>query len=158
MGSFGLISDSNIIRNGFGTRVVRFSQEIDNDMHDDEFAIPPGHSGIYIESTLSIIQNTLMAGNSLSALSVVRGGSSNVKDCDLIENGSDPAMVQEINDAFLQTHPDFQNMIGGSITDLGGNILGHPVHNPRSLETAKKRFRSPVPENIRQGHLTFGMS
>jgi hypothetical protein len=131
------------------------SHLVDEEMHDNENIVPPGHSGIYVESTKAIIENTMMAGNSLSALSVVRGGSSKLRDCDLIENGAHPLMVEEVNDVFLQMQPEFQNFIRGGIDDLGGNCMGLPVPNPRDLEIGKKRFRAPVPEKICAGHLTM---
>ena len=115
------------------------SHLVDEEMHDNENIVPPGHSGIYVES----------------ALSVVRGGSSKLRDCDLIENGAHPLMVEEVNDVFLQMQPEFQNFIRGGIDDLGGNCMGLPVHNPRDLEIGKKRFRAPVPEKICAGHLTM---
>lgn len=153
--SFSLLQNSNIIRNGFGTRrpssaIIAQLDNTGNDIYDN--AVPPGHSGVYIESTNSVIDNCLLAGNCLTALSVVRGGMAQIQNCDLMNNGSDALTVHEINDLHLQNEPGFQQLLQGGIEVLGGgNNLGPPVTNPRELQIAKYRFRTPMPDWIYSG-------
>ena len=136
------------MRNGFGTRVSDAYAT-----NGTEDTIPQGHSGVYIEGTNAIIENSFLAGNSLSALSVVRGGTCRVRDCDLVANGSEAVLYEEANDVLLQIHPLFQNSIRGGIYDLGNNTLGDPVDNPCDFKMRRNLFRSPVPENISVSHL-----
>lgn len=64
-GTTFLLSASNVIRNGVGTRrsnMVASSPGI-TDFND---FVPPGHSGLYIESAKSVIENCLISGNLLT--------------------------------------------------------------------------------------------
>jgi hypothetical protein len=60
------LSTSNIIRNGIGTR--RSTCVVDSSSHETEVFdfVPPGHSGLYIESAESVIDNCLISGNLLT--------------------------------------------------------------------------------------------
>ena len=178
-GSFSLIQSSNIIRNGFGTRIsntpgrmetvtnsqnglgehtIHSTSNQESYLEDGDTVherVPPGHSGVYVESTGSIIDNCLLAGNSLTGLSVVRGGSVKVKGSDLIDNGDEPLTFEEMNDMLLDLQPEFLPLIRGGIDNLGGNLLGRPVQNPLDLESAKQRLRATIPIKIRSGHFNM---
>ena len=161
MGSFSLVAGCNIIRNGFGTRVPTRAHEaidsIDAAMDSEHptrstgTMVPPGHSGIYVESTGAVIVNSLMAGNSLTGLSVVRGGSAKLKDCDILENGSEPLTIEEANDLVFEA--GMVALLRGGVDDLGGNTLGRAVSNPLQLDCARGRFRASVSERVSLGHL-----
>lgn len=114
--SMASIKCCNIIRNGAGSR--RLQQ---NSFHDDESErVPAGHSGCYVEAGMALIENSLLAGNSLTGLSVVRGGIVRITDCDITENGSNPILVE---DAF-----DFDPSMGRHNQRQGGVVEG-PVPN-----------------------------
>lgn len=76
------ISSSNIIRNGHGN-VGSVEQQ-----QRQLAIIPAGHSGTYVECAQVMIQNSLIGENSLTGLSVVRGGSVLLRDCDVVSNGA----------------------------------------------------------------------
>ena len=92
-----------------------------NNFHDDESErVPAGHSGCYVEAGIALIENSLVAGNSLTGLSVVRGGIVRITDCDITENGSSPILVE---DAF-----DFDPTVRHHNRRHGGVVEG-PVPN-----------------------------
>lgn len=135
-----LIQNCDIIRCGFGTR----RQESCNIDTKSIPLVPPGHSGIYVEATIGVvIDDSLVAGNSLTGLSVVRCGVTALRHCHIIENGAAPVGFEEPADAlFLGLQDDDRNMIRGNLKDLGGNIFGQLVPNPKELETARTFIRS----------------
>jgi hypothetical protein len=83
---------SNIIRNGGGSsRLSRQRYDITEALERNMSSIsvdymPPGHSGFYIENSKCVIEDCLIAGNSDSGISVVRGASLQISDCDITEN------------------------------------------------------------------------
>lgn len=64
-GTTFLLSASNIIRNGIGTRRSNSLASSSGSMELHDF-VPPGHSGLYIESAKSVINNCLISGNLLT--------------------------------------------------------------------------------------------
>lgn len=120
-GSRARIASSNIIRCGFGDIALQNpSNEEEREEREaflDQLAVhaitgetisrnqievvPPGHSGVYIESAMAWIEDTLVAGNSLTGLSVVRSGFVNLSGSDVTENGGgheEQVMVEDLHD------------------------------------------------------------
>jgi hypothetical protein len=64
-GTTFLLSASNIIRNGVGTRRSSIVSSSPGNTNFNDF-VPPGHSGLYIESGKSVIENCLISGNLLT--------------------------------------------------------------------------------------------
>ena len=91
--------------------------------------------GVYIESSMAWIENSLLAGNSLTGLSVVRSGFVNLSACDVTENGqtaslnSDPIMIEDAHDV-----RDASRLQGISIR--GGVVEGPIVNNYSSLASS----------------------
>lgn len=78
------IITSNIIRNGFGR------DPLENDAED---TVRAGHSGLYVEAADAEIRNTLIAGNCLTGLSVVRDGNVHLSHNNFCGNGADPVVI-----------------------------------------------------------------
>jgi hypothetical protein len=96
--SMANISGCNLVRNGGGSRrPVPTEPGIDEEGAD---RVPPGHSGMYIEAGRAFVENSLVSGNSLTGVSIVRGGGVIISGCDVTENGSEPILVE---DSFLPT-------------------------------------------------------
>ena len=148
-GSRAKVSGCNIIRNGFGSRRLR--DERHGDIHNilNQIAahahlglpigrelfdvVPPGHSGVYIESSMAWVDNTLLAGNSLTGLSVVRSGFVNLSGCDITENGHPvPIMIEDAHDV-----RDANRLQGISIR--GGVVEGPLENNYSSLSNGGER-------------------
>lgn len=83
--------------------------------------VPPGHSGMYIETGSAILKNTLVASNSLTGLSVVRGGLVQISECDIADNGSQAVTLVDIHDMNAEIGHMHLNDIHGSLVDKGGN-------------------------------------
>ena len=91
-----------------------------NTNHDDhQQLVPPGHSGMYLEASTAIVSDCLLSQNSLTGLSVVRGGETKISGCDIFGNGSSPVTIEDAHDVFL----GLGDAIRGGIVDLGGNYL-----------------------------------
>ena len=87
--------------------------------------VPPGHSGVYIESSMAWIEDSLIAGNSLTGVSVVRSGFLNLSGSDITENGDgdeEQIMVEDIHDVRDQVH------LNGAVSIRGGLMEG-PLPN-----------------------------
>jgi len=109
-GTRASVSCCNVVRNGFGS----------TGRAGGEPPVPNGHSGVYVESSMCWIEDTLLAGNSLTGLSVVRSGFVNISCSDILENGqAEPILVEDAHDA--------QNRLNGMET-LGGVVEG-PIPN-----------------------------
>ncbi len=106
--------------------------------------VPPGHSGMYVESAMCLVKNSLIAGNSLTGLSVVRGGHAKLSLCHIIDNGSEALTFQDDHDVFLGFDPG-RFMIRGGVEDCGNNTLGGSVDHPLQLERARS-FLRPMSE------------
>ena len=91
--SIANVSGCNVIRNGGGSR--REIQRNDGILEDSTERVPAGHSGMYVEAGRAFVENSLVAGNSLTGLSIVRGGGVIISGCDVTENGSDPILVED---------------------------------------------------------------
>lgn len=92
--SIATVSGCNLVRNGGGSRRPPRDAE-----EDDMDRVPPGHSGMYVEAGRASVDNSLVAGNSLTGLSIVRGGGVIISGCDITENGSEPILVEDAFEA-----------------------------------------------------------
>lgn len=90
----------------------------DNAYHSHQL-VPPGHSGMYLEASTAIVNDCLLSKNSLTGLSVVRGGETKVSGCDVFGNGSSPVTIEDAHDVLL----GLGEGIRGGIEDLGGNYF-----------------------------------
>ena len=143
--SHAVIERCNIVRNGGGTRIpslptctpwrtvgdhasyllqnptdVIHDQTTNMDIAQYHFLfVPPGHSGMYLEASTAIVCDCLLSKNSLTGLSVVRGGNIKLSSCDIIQNGSEPITIEDAHDLLL----GLGEVIRGGIQDLGGNRL-----------------------------------
>lgn len=95
--SIANVSGCNLVRNGGGSRRP-LRTDVDDGDEDDSDRVPSGHSGMYIEAGRAMVENSLVAGNSLTGLSIVRGGGVIISGCDITENGSDPILVEDAFD------------------------------------------------------------
>ena len=110
-GSRASVSCCNVVRNGFGSNGTRAGGEL---------PVPDGHSGVYVESSMCWIEDSLLAGNSLTGLSVVRSGFVNIASSDVLENGqAEPILVEDAHDT--------QNRLNGMETR--GGVVEGPVPN-----------------------------
>ena len=96
------ITRCNILWNGFGGRNNRrrsssssSSTESDEQAPSSSSAVPWGHSGLYVEAAKVEIKNTLLAGNCLTGISVVRHGCVHICGCDVTANGQAPIVFFE---------------------------------------------------------------
>ena len=64
----------------------------------NEGTVPSGHSGIYVEASNVVLDNSLVAGSCLTGLTAVRGGGVTLSGCDFAENGSEAISTE---DSFL---------------------------------------------------------
>jgi len=136
------VSKCNVIRNGFGSRKLRSSdegrQDLDNVLTEwtrlredanagvivarqrfDEVPVPSGHSGIYIEGAMCWIDDTLIASNCLTGASVVRNGFLSLSGCDITQNSGNghPILIEDEHDI-------------GNIRLQGARIRGGVVEGP----------------------------
>mmetsp|Transcript_28118 Transcript_28118/g.32785 ORF Transcript_28118/g.32785 Transcript_28118/m.32785 type:complete len:217 (+) Transcript_28118:1214-1864(+) len=79
--------------------------------------VPPGHSGMYVETSTAAISNCLVTRNSLTGLSVVRGGEVKIAKNDIFGNGAEPVTIEDAHDLLLGHNEG----IRGGVEDLGGN-------------------------------------
>lgn len=157
-GSSAKISGCNIIRNGFGSAVATTDRlneeqrllELGTPTSREDFeVVPPGHSGVYIESSMSFVDNSLVAGNCLTGISVVRGGFVSLSESDITENGSTPILIEDAHDV-----RDASRLRG--ITIRGGVVEGPNKNNYTSIRADEnekvKLFRGGV---VRDGPSFF---
>lgn len=163
-GSRARIFECNIVRNGFGSKRLRSPAADDAEAADilgriaahtrmlqqglpipreDYEAVPPGHSGVYVESSMCWIEDSLLAGNSLTGLSVVRGGFVSLSASDITEN-SNPILIEDAHDV-----RDATRMNGQGIRIRGGVVEGPVKNNFTSLQGDgnKKLFKGGVVRN-----------
>ncbi|GMI38501.1 hypothetical protein TeGR_g6709 [Tetraparma gracilis] len=57
--------------------------------------IPAGHSGIYVESSKALISDCFVSANSLTGVTLVRGGDAVIANSDVVENGSDAFTIED---------------------------------------------------------------
>ena len=103
------------------------NQEVDSDLSasrtfEEDFeelldVVPPGHSGMYLETSTAAVRDCLLMNNSLTGLSVVRGGQIKLSNSDIVGNGSDPITIEDAHDVLL----GLGEGIRGGVDDLGGN-------------------------------------
>lgn len=168
--SVGVVVKSNIIRNGFGTRRPNKKEwfspatsntspsstaiETDMDVVDINHAmmidgpslaveiVPPGHSGMYVETANASVMDCLISANSLTGLSVVDNGRCTLSGSDITKNGAEPITV--IDEA-LHVHP----MI---------NLMGFPVPLPARERNDGGLTFGPEQNNFSSGLYVSGSS
>lgn len=167
--SIANVKGCNLIRNGGGSRRALRTDE-DGNEEDDLDRVPAGHSGMYVEAGRAFVEDSLVAGNSLTGLSIVRGGGVIVSGSDITENGSEAILVEdafEHDAAFLRSRrpigveegparnnysrrgyggPSLQDVIH-SLVDFGGTVRAtqflHVVTNElMTKEAHESRYRS----------------
>ena len=96
------------------------------------------------------VEDTLIAGNSLTGLSVVRSGFLNLSDSDITENGNDRAVQIMIEDAHDVRDA---NRLQGMISIRGGIVEGPVPNNYASREVSLDSYKGgmirAVPYNIK---------
>ncbi len=124
------IVSSNIIRNGFGRRPLQ-------DLLLERIRAPgirEGHSGLYVEDGDAEIRNTLIAGNCLTGLSVVRSGSLHICHNTFVGNGADPVVV--FQDERSEVDDDDESV--GSVNEYS-NIFEVGSPTPEEMEATMIR-------------------
>jgi hypothetical protein len=53
---------------------------------------------MYVEAGIVMVENSLMAGNSLTGLSIIQGDVICITGCNVTENGSNPIIVEDALD------------------------------------------------------------
>lgn len=166
--SIASIRGCNFIRNGGGSRRP-LETDSDGNEDDDTDRVPSGHSGMYVEAGRAFVENSLVAGNSLTGVSIVRGGGVVISGCDVTENGSEPILVEdffEVDGSSRRNRRPFgvqegpvKNYYGSRssnapplqdvihyVTDFGGTVretqFNHVVTNKlMSTEAHESRYR-----------------
>ena len=94
--------------------------------------VSAGHSGLYVEAAEAEVRNTLLAGNCLTGLSVVRNGCVHISQCDVTANGMEPIVIFDV------IHEDMDESSEGGVFEYGNNFgigmedgLGGPIRCPR---------------------------
>lgn len=75
----------HVVRNGHG-----FSGD-----QNDGPVVPPGHSGVYVEAGMAVVQDSSLQNNSLTGVSVVRGGWMRLSGNWLAQNGAGGYLVDD---------------------------------------------------------------
>merc|ERR1711862_96712 len=124
------VSGCNVIGNGYGG-----SRNVTGDHH----VVPPGHSGVYVESSMSWIDDSLLSGNSLTGLSVVRNGFVNLSGSDITLNGqAEQILVEDAHD--LQ---DAETLLSQGLDIRGGVVEGLRPNNLTTLKGGAIRECGP---------------
>ncbi len=123
-------------------------QNSDNNNIPHHELVPPGHSGMYFEASTATVKDCLIYRNSLTGLSVVRGGKIKISTSDLIENGSEPFTIEDTHDLLLGLGVG----IRGGIKDLGGNsfCVGNMRHYNRSDDARSVLMQNDGTQKNRQ--------
>ena len=91
-------------------------------------------TGVYIESSMCWIDDSLLAGNCLTGLSVVRGGFVSLSGSDITQNGQQaaapPILIEDAHDV-RNTNNRMQQ--GGPVSIRGGVVEGPVKNNYTSL-------------------------
>lgn len=136
------IVNSNILRNGFGRRPLQVG---DSDQTTSTQGIQPGHSGLYVEAADAEIRNTLVAGNCLTGLSVVRDGNVHLSHNAFVGNGADPVVIfqdegdvddDDRSEGGVYEHSNIFEYAAPSQEELEANMIRCPQihHRPLSKE------------------------
>ncbi|KAL7527562.1 hypothetical protein ACHAXR_002016, partial [Thalassiosira sp. AJA248-18] len=170
-GSRARLSGCNIVRNGFGSRRLSDEEEAGNNMaariaaHTrmleqgisiprEEFeAVPPGHSGVYIESSMCWIDDCLLAGNCLTGLSVVRGGFVSLSASDVTENGREPILIEDAHDLVAAESDMMQGVsIRGGVVEGPTRNNFDPQHHYKSGENNQNVLKGGLLRNVTSIH------
>ena len=87
----------------------------------NEGTVPSGHSGIYVEASNVVLDNSLVAGSCLTGLTAVRGGGVTLSGCDFAENGSEAISTE---DSFLAERAalnEVEEDMEGGVSQNGDN-------------------------------------
>ena len=118
-----MIQRSNIICCGFG-RTYDFHSHSDLS-GSESMDMDSGHSGVYVEATLEVIfDDSLVAGNSSTGISVIRCGAAALQKSDVIDNGDAPMEFEEPYDRLLRFDGEYDSLVRGRWYDLGGDSFG----------------------------------
>ncbi|KAL3791992.1 hypothetical protein HJC23_011121 [Cyclotella cryptica] len=98
--------------------------------------VPPGHSGLYIESSIAWVEDTLIAGNCLTGLSVVRNGFVSLSGSDITENGNGNARAEQV---MIEDAHDVRDQNRLPINIRGGVVEGPLANNYVSRAHANDR-------------------
>jgi len=138
-----LIQRSNFIRCGFGKKYDSHSHLYSDLSGSESMDVDSGHSGVYVEATLEVtFDDSLVAGNSFTGISVVRCGAAALQNSDVLDNGDAPMAFEEPYDRLLGFDEEYDTLIRGRWYDLGGNSFGRPVQRPKAMQNVKERFRA----------------
>jgi hypothetical protein len=113
--------------------------------------VPQGHSGVYIESSMAWIEDSLIAGNSLTGISVVRSGFLNLSGSDITENGGghdEQVMVEDLHDIRNNTHLNF-SVRGGLMEGPYENNFVSRINSNRGV-VYKGGLARTVPHSIEE--------
>lgn len=108
--------------------------------------VPPGHSGMYVETGKAVIDDSLIASNSLTGLSVVRGGKAWVSGCDITENGSSATSEEDDHDAMNQHYHQ-----GNPSRIRGGIIFSNSPTNTKSIIASERAANDRNYQRIAMG-------
>ena len=92
-------------------------------------------TGVYIESSMCWVDDSLLAGNCLTGLSVVRGGFVSLSGSDITENGQQaaaPILIEDAHDVRANTNNRMQQQ--GPVSIRGGVVEGPVKNNYTSLK------------------------
>jgi len=193
-GTAASIYKSNVVENGFGSdrllcrrrrRLHLLEEEeeswssdedsidsniVDTNESDQSQTVPPGHSGVYVETASAIINDCMISSNSLTGLSVVRRGLVQLSGSDVIENGSEAVTVEELStfgsemnngrgeggiifgpvqnnfDKIIETnkvHMEESNVFTQGWRSRH-SLFMETAHHPTTLETLRKRFQHEI--------------
>ena len=80
-------------------------------------SIPSGHSGIYIEGAEAEVADTLVAGNCLTGLCLVKNGLAHLSGCDVTENGTGPMVEITEETGSVRRTPNTRRLNGDEHDD-----------------------------------------
>ena len=84
--------------------------------------------GVYVESSICWVDDSLLAANSLSGISVVRSGFVSLSGSDITENGVAPYLIEDMYDVV-----DAARLHGEGVSIRGGLVEGPQMNNFASI-------------------------
>ena len=84
--------------------------------------------GVYVESSICWVDDSLLAANSLSGISVVRSGFVSLSGSDITENGIAPYLIEDMYDVV-----DAARLHGEGVSIRGGLVEGPQMNNFASI-------------------------
>lgn len=84
-------------------------------------------TGVYIESSMAWMEDTLISGNSLTGISVVRSGVLNLSGSDITGNGHEHGKEQQI---MIEDLHDVRDQVRqNGIVNIRGDLMEGPLAN-----------------------------